>query len=535
MIRLTIVFMLASVVALGQSHRMVSKSYGHLQTGLWKYLEKDHASYDDRTLPDKEYVDSAAATSITVGGNADDVQYNDGSSGLAGSDKFEFNGNKVTIDTSVELTTVEGVDYTPQSDQDVDIATVNVTGTPILKWDESLNGWSSNKSINIEGTGILYFDEANGIRESGGRLLFNDDLDYDNIFMAIGGVTGDKFRISQLANGGNEIVTFKQNGEIALVNRGASPGAAADNAKLYVDDVNGAGTAGLKILTEDDTTIELGSQVHLPETFISEDLNFDDDNANIFMDFNGNSQLVMSARQSGPDRIRFGFTGQNTTLMASDYILIQFSDGSLNQCGRFTNPAADKLNFSFGNGSADRTGTGAENVLAMFAGTAPSSNPNDVVQVYAQDANGAGTMGLELQSEDGDKITLGSTITHGRTTNSSGWVIGKAQTQTSGTTPDTAFTIATSSDHSYLVEAKINCIETNEPVDAAGYVMYATFQNVGGTLSQVGATTDVHVAEDIAAYDAEIKVSGSDIIVEVTGDTGDTVDWHCIISYSELD
>lgn len=46
---------------------------------------------------------------------------------------------------------VNGIDYDPASDQDVDLLTVGVTGTPTLMWDESEDGFYLTEGLEVEG------------------------------------------------------------------------------------------------------------------------------------------------------------------------------------------------------------------------------------------------------------------------------------------------------------------------------------------------------------------------------------------------
>lgn len=53
--------------------------------------------------------------------------------------------------SSLTIPTIHGIDYAPGSDVDVDLITVNVGGTPILKWDESSDSFDLNKGLVLAG------------------------------------------------------------------------------------------------------------------------------------------------------------------------------------------------------------------------------------------------------------------------------------------------------------------------------------------------------------------------------------------------
>lgn len=61
---------------------------------------------------------------------------------------------------------------------------------------------------------------------------------------------------------------------------------------------------------------------------------------------------------------------------------------------------------------------------------------------------------------------------------------------------------------------------------AAGYVLAATFRRSGGTVTQVGATSVLHSAEDDAAWDAALDVSTTTVRVRVTGAAATNIAWQ---------
>jgi hypothetical protein len=63
------------------------------------------------------------------------------------SDNFSTSG-------SITAASANGLDYNPGSDTDTDLITVGVDGTPIIKWDESEDSFSSNKGMAFPGGGV---------------------------------------------------------------------------------------------------------------------------------------------------------------------------------------------------------------------------------------------------------------------------------------------------------------------------------------------------------------------------------------------
>lgn len=60
--------------------------------------------------------------------------------------------------------------------------------------------------------------------------------------------------------------------------------------------------------------------------------------------------------------------------------------------------------------------------------------------------------------------------------------------------------------------------------DCASYYMTATYKNVAGTVSIVGAL-DVVANEDQVGWDATQTISGTNVLVTVTGASGNNVSW----------
>ena len=103
---------------------------------------------------------------------------------------------------------------------------------------------------------------------------------------------------------------------------------------------------------------------------------------------------------------------------------------------------------------------------------------------------------------------------------------------TTNNTVTTLHTVATSTNNSYIVEAKVLARRTGgssgTASDTAGYKIIGVFKNNGGTLTQVGTTTIEHTSEDQAGWDCVFTVSGTNILVRVTGATNNNITWHLV-------
>lgn len=103
---------------------------------------------------------------------------------------------------------------------------------------------------------------------------------------------------------------------------------------------------------------------------------------------------------------------------------------------------------------------------------------------------------------------------------------------TTNNTITTIHTIATVSNNSYIVEAKVLARRTGGSAgtasDTAGYKIIGVFKNNSGTLTQVGTTTVEHSSEDQAGWDCTFSISGTNILLRGTGATNNNITWHLV-------
>lgn len=69
--------------------------------------------------------------------------------------------------------------------------------------------------------------------------------------------------------------------------------------------------------------------------------------------------------------------------------------------------------------------------------------------------------------------------------------------------------------------------------DSAGYVLTGTYKNSSGTAIIVGAITVVSSSEDQAAWNMTLSVSGGNVLLTVTGASGNNVTWNAEIRVTE--
>lgn len=64
--------------------------------------------------------------------------------------------------------------------------------------------------------------------------------------------------------------------------------------------------------------------------------------------------------------------------------------------------------------------------------------------------------------------------------------------------------------------------------DAAGYQIDATYKNVAGVATLVGALTLTYTAESVAGYDATLTPNAGNVLVRVTGVVATSISWVCV-------
>jgi hypothetical protein len=96
-------------------------------------------------------------------------------------------------------------------------------------------------------------------------------------------------------------------------------------------------------------------------------------------------------------------------------------------------------------------------------------------------------------------------------------------TTTTNGTATTILTSSTTSDKVYLVDVTVIGRRTDSGTEGAGFVLRGFYRNDGGTLTKIG--DDKISAKDDQNWDANTAVSGTDVIVQVTGEAAKTINW----------
>lgn len=101
---------------------------------------------------------------------------------------------------------------------------------------------------------------------------------------------------------------------------------------------------------------------------------------------------------------------------------------------------------------------------------------------------------------------------------------GKNPLQTVDATLTTLLTIPTRNNVTWHIKVRITGRKTDNS-KSGGYEIIALFNNNAGVLSQVGATIQVFNQATDAAWTVAFAISGTNILVQVTGKVGDTINW----------
>jgi hypothetical protein len=194
--------------------------------------------------------------------------------------------------------------------------------------------------------------------------------------------------------------------------------------------------------------------------------------------------------------------GLNSTLINSSGLLVE------------TSVVANVTN-SYGATINAQTGA-TNNYTARFLGGNTGfgiSSPTSVIHAFGVDATTLSVQTLEPVSNV-TEVTTGATV----------------NTTTNANT--TLETIAVPADTILMIESYVTCRKTGgagvgTTGEGNGYVRTVKAQNIGGVVT-IGAVQTSFTSESIGAFNATFVVSGTNIILQVTGANNDNVTWNSI-------
>lgn len=102
---------------------------------------------------------------------------------------------------------------------------------------------------------------------------------------------------------------------------------------------------------------------------------------------------------------------------------------------------------------------------------------------------------------------------------------------TTDATVTTLATIAIPASTTVHIEAHVIARRTGGTLgtadDGAGYILDGTYKTAAGTVTLIGALALPYTAEDQVLWDATLTISGTNVLVSVTGATSNNITWHC--------
>lgn len=104
-----------------------------------------------------------------------------------------------------------------------------------------------------------------------------------------------------------------------------------------------------------------------------------------------------------------------------------------------------------------------------------------------------------------------------------------AEVSTTDATPTTLQTIPIVASTTYIIEATVVAKRTGGAAgtadDGAAYYLRAAYTTKAGVVTKIGADMNSTEREDVAAYNCALVISGTNVIVQVTGVASTNIDW----------
>lgn len=102
---------------------------------------------------------------------------------------------------------------------------------------------------------------------------------------------------------------------------------------------------------------------------------------------------------------------------------------------------------------------------------------------------------------------------------------------TTDATPTTITTLALTAAGTYSIEAKIAAYNTTDGT-GAGYKIFTTAVSDGATAIKLGTEDKItNEQSGMTACDVSVTTSGANVLIQVTGIAGKTINWSCVGSY----
>jgi len=160
-------------------------------------------------------------------------------------------------------------------------------------------------------------------------------------------------------------------------------------------------------------------------------------------------------------------------------------------------------------------------------------------QVTASSYTTGTTASLALTQTNSGEI-LNATTVAGQITGGpySNWRIKQGYVTTTNATPTTLLTIPINASRTYFLEARVGARRTSgssgSAEDGAAYVVQGAYNTISGTVTVIGSVNAEYTAESQGAWNATLVISGSNVLVQVTGAANNNITWNTTTMIQEI-
>jgi len=151
-------------------------------------------------------------------------------------------------------------------------------------------------------------------------------------------------------------------------------------------------------------------------------------------------------------------------------------------------------------------------------------------EVYIGAAPGDGDSKLHIRQEDSVNPTLAVETDADNTTDRINFRHLQDDVITTNATPTTAQTIGITASRTYILESFVVGRRTGgvsgTADDGATYIIRSSYTTKVGTVTLLGAVQKTPISEDQAGFDANHVISGTNVLVQMTGAADNTLSWH---------
>lgn len=182
-------------------------------------------------------------------------------------------------------------------------------------------------------------------------------------------------------------------------------------------------------------------------------------------------------------------------------------------------------------GNADSSGAGGE--ARLFAGNGQGTGVGGDVLIEAGDGGGSGSGNggdINLEPGSGNGLRNGRVATQMAAGDGASYRLTGQTTTTNNTFTSVGDKLTPASSSGGYIRARVIGRRTGGSAgtanDTAVYEIVQGVKNNAGTITLVGALTSLFTYEDNVNCDVQFAVSGSDIVLQVKGDTNNNYKWN---------